>query len=252
MHVSRARSGARILGLALAALAIAVPAAQAKKDVKVQLLGFNDFHGQLEALDPAVTSSGRVGSVPAGGVEYFATHVRAAEKGVKNSLVVAAGDNIGASPFTSALFHDEPTIEALNKVGLDITSVGNHEFDEGEAELLRMQNGGCHPTDTAATCKDTDGTFDGANFQFLSANVVRHDTGEPLFPPYEIRKFGNIKVGFIGMTLEGTPDIVSPSGIRNLEFLDEAETANRYAREPSTRTRWSGTSRPRRSSARRR
>ena len=119
----------------------------------------------------------------------------------------------------------------MNEIGLDLNAVGNHEFDEGEAELLRMQNGGCHPTDTAGTCKDTDGRFDGANFRFLAANVVRRDTGEPLFPPYEIRKFGNIKVGFIGMTLEGTPDIVSPSGIRNLEFLDEAETANRYAQE---------------------
>ena len=145
--------------------------------------------------------------------------------------MVSAGDLIGASPLLSAAFHDEPTIEAMNQIGLDLNAVGNHEFDEGEAELLRMQYGGCHPTDTAGTCKDADGRFDGANFRFLAANVVRRDTGEPLFPPYEIRKFGNIKVGFIGMTLEGTPDIVSPSGIRNLEFLDEAETANRYAQE---------------------
>jgi 5'-nucleotidase len=231
MQISRARSGARILGLALAALAIAVPAAQAKKDVKVQLLGFNDFHGQLEALDPAATSSGRVGSVPAGGAEYFATHVRAAEKGVRNSLVVAAGDMIGASPFTSALFHDEPTIEALNKIGLDVTSVGNHEFDEGEAELLRMQNGGCHPNPAPPSQTCANGRFTGAKFPFLSANVVRRDTGKTLFAPYAIRKFQGVKIGFIGMTLEGTPDIVSPSGITNLQFLDEADTANRYAAE---------------------
>jgi 5'-nucleotidase len=119
----------------------------------------------------------------------------------------------------------------MNRIGLDLNAVGNHEFDDGEAELLRMQRGGCHPTDTAGTCKDADGRFDGANFRFLAANVVRRDTGRPLFPAYEIRRFGTIKVGFIGMTLEGTPDIVSPSGISNLQFLDEAETANRYARE---------------------
>ena len=231
MQISHARSGARILGLALAALAIAVPAAQAKKDVKVQLLGFNDFHGQLEALDPVATSSGRVGSVPAGGAEYFATHVRAAEKGVKNSLVVAAGDNIGASPFTSALFHDEPTIEALNKIGLDITSVGNHEFDEGEAELLRMQNGGCHPNPEPPSQTCANGRFRGADFRFLAANVVQRDSGKTLFKPYTIRKFQGERIGFIGMTLEGTPDIVSPSGITNLRFLDEADTANKYAAE---------------------
>src|SRR5688572_15526474 len=231
MQISYARSGARILGVALAALAIAVPAAQAKKTVDVQLLGLNDFHGQLEALDPTQTSSGRVGTTPAGGVEYFATHVRAAEKGVKNSLVLSAGDLIGATPFTSALFHDEPTIEAMNRIGLDINGVGNHEFDEGEQELLRMAKGGCHPNPEPPTQTCANGRFRGANFDFLSANVVRRDTGRTLFAPYEIRKFQGVKIGFIGMTLEGTPDIVSPSGITNLRFLDEADTANRYARE---------------------
>jgi 5'-nucleotidase len=231
MQISRARRGARILGLALAALAIAVPAAQAKKTVDVQLLGLNDFHGQLEALDPTQTSSGRVGTTPAGGVEYFATHVRAAEKGVKNSLVVSAGDLIGATPFTSALFHDEPTIEAMNKIGLDINGVGNHEFDEGEQELLRMARGGCHPNPEPPSQTCANGRFRGANFDFLAANVVQKDTGRTLFPPYEIRKFDGIKIGFIGMTLEGTPSIVSPSGITNLDFLDEADTANRYANE---------------------
>jgi 5'-nucleotidase len=226
-----------ILGLALAALALLVlpSIAQAEPpDVEVQLLGINDFHGNL---DPPTGSSGRILPAPggtnvdAGGAAYLATHVRRLRATNPNSLVVSAGDLIGASPLLSAAFHDEPTIEAMNRIGLDLNAVGNHEFDDGEAELLRMQRGGCHPTDTAGTCKDADGRFDGANFDFLAANVVRRDTGRPLFPAYEIRRFGTIKVGFIGMTLEGTPDIVSPSGISNLQFLDEAETANRYARE---------------------
>ncbi len=236
MDSKRARTGARILGLGLAALALALPtAAQAKPaDVEVQLLGLNDFHGNLE---PPTGSSGRIlpapggSNVDAGGAAFLAAHIREMRDTNPNSLVVSAGDLIGASPLLSAAFHDEPTIEAMNEIGLDLNAVGNHEFDEGETELLRMQNGGCHPTDTAGTCKGADGRFDGANFQFLAANVVRRDTGQPMFPPYAIRKFGNIKVGFIGMTLEGTPDIVSPSGIRNLRFLDEAETANKYARE---------------------
>jgi 5'-nucleotidase len=226
----------RILGLALLALALLVPAAaQAKpRDVEVQLLGINDFHGNLE---PPTGSTGRITPAPgvnpvdAGGAAYLATHIRRLRATNPNSLVVSAGDLIGASPLLSAAFHDEPTIEAMNQIGLDLNAVGNHEFDEGEAELLRMQYGGCHPTDTAGTCKDADGRFDGADFRFLAANVVRRDTGRPLFAPYKIKRFGHIKVGFIGMTLEGTPDIVSPSGIRDLEFLDEAETANRYARE---------------------
>jgi 5'-nucleotidase len=236
MDRTRARIGVRIIGLAFAALAPAVPGiAQAKPDdVDVQLLALNDFHGNLE---PPSGSSGRILPAPggtnvdAGGAAFLATHIREMRATNPNSLVVSAGDLIGASPLLSAAFHDEPTIEAMNRIGLDLNAVGNHEFDEGEAELLRMQSGGCHPTDTAGTCKDTDGSFDGADFGFLAANVVRRDTGRPLFAPYAIRKFGNIKVGFIGMTLEGTPDIVSPSGIRNLQFLDEAETANRYARE---------------------
>jgi 5'-nucleotidase len=209
-------------------LLLLAPATAAAKDVDVQLLGLNDFHGHLESSTPGTIapdpSSPRV---PAGGAEYLATDVRAKEKENRNTLVVSAGDLIGASPLLSALFHDEPTIEAMNKIGLDLSSVGNHEFDEGAAELERMQNGGCHPVDG---CQDGTG-FRGAKFGYLSANVVRASTGKTLFAPYAIRKFDGIKVGFIGMTLEGTPDIVSPSGVAGLDFLDEAETANRYARE---------------------
>jgi 5'-nucleotidase len=232
MQISHARGGARILGLALAVLSIAVPTAQAAppdKDVSVQLLGINDFHGNLE---PPTGSGGRIQeiaggpTIDAGGAVYLATQLRTLRRQNPNTLTVAAGDLIGASPLLSALFHDEPTIEAMNMMGLDLTSVGNHEFDEGVTELLRMQNGGCGPENS---CPQR--TFGGADFGFLAANVVYTDTGAPIFPPYAIRKFGNIKVGFIGMTLEGTPDIVSASGIQDVRFLDEAETANRYAAE---------------------
>ena len=232
MLISHARSGARILGLALAVLAIAVPAVQAAKpakDVSVQLLGINDFHGNLE---PPMGSGGRIQEVfegpqiDAGGAVYLATQLRQLRQQNPNTLTVSAGDLIGASPLLSALFHDEPTIEAMNEMGLALNAVGNHEFDEGVTELLRMQNGGCGPENSCPN-----GTFGGADFRFLAANVVWKDTGEPIFPPYAIRKFGNIKVGFIGMTLEGTPNIVSASGIQDVTFLDEADTANRYAAE---------------------
>ena len=235
MDISHARREARILVLALVmlgVLAIAGPAAQAKKgpkDVSVQLLGINDFHGNLE---PPTGSGGRIQEVAggptidAGGAVYLANQLRTLRRNHPNTLTVAAGDLIGASPLLSALFHDEPTIEAMNEMGLDLTSVGNHEFDEGVTELLRMQNGGCGPDNSCPN-----GAFEGADFRYLAANVVYKDTGEPIFPPYAIRKFGNIKVGFIGMTLEGTPNIVSASGIQDVQFLDEADTANRYAAE---------------------
>jgi 5'-nucleotidase len=190
------------------------------REVNVQLLALNDFHGNLE---PPAGSSGRVGTVNAGGAEFLATHVAALEAdNPDNTFVVSAGDLIGASPLLSALFHDEPTIEAMNAIGLDYNAVGNHEFDEGTTELVRMQEGGCHPTDG---CLDGDG-FEGADFDFLAANVV-DERGRTLFPPYAVENLGHgASVAFIGMTLEGTPTIVSAAGIQGWDFLDEADTVN--------------------------
>ncbi len=219
-----------LAGVAAVGLALAfAPSASAEPSpVDVQLLGLNDFHGHLESTTPGTISETPTSPrVPAGGAEYLATHVRNLEKTNPNTMVVSAGDLIGGSPLLSALFHDEPTVEAMNKIGLDLNAVGYHEFDEGGTELLRMQNGGCHPTDG---CLDGDG-FGGAKFGFLSANVVDKETRKPLFQPYAVKKFDGVKVGFIGMTLEGTPEIVSPGGIANLDFLDEADTANKYAAE---------------------
>jgi len=190
--------------------------------VDVQVIALNDFHGNLEPpLGQVLLPNGS--RVDAGGVEVLATHVqRLRAQNPRNTLVVGAGDLIGASPLISALFHDEPTIEAMNSLGLDISSVGNHEFDEGTGELERMQYGGCHPVDG---CQDGDG-FGGADFQYLSANVVRNSTGTTLFEPYFIKDFDGVKVAFIGETLEGTPEIVTPSGVAGLTFRDEADTVN--------------------------
>jgi 5'-nucleotidase len=190
--------------------------------VTSQLLSFNDFHGNI---DPPIGSGGLVNGTPAGGVEYLASTVKKLRKGHQQTLTVGAGDMVGATPLVSAAFHDEPAVETLNKVGLEITSVGNHEFDEGTDELKRLQNGGCHPTDG---CQDGDG-FRGAKFKYLSANVVEKTSQEPLLAPYTIREIGGVKVGFVGMTLKGTPGIVNPAGITKVDFLDEAVTANYYA-----------------------
>ncbi|WP_069816755.1 bifunctional metallophosphatase/5'-nucleotidase [Streptomyces sp. TP-A0874] len=202
--------------------------------VDVQLLSFNDFHGNLE---PPTGSSGQVTvehpdgtseQVDAGGVEYLASSLRKARKGHDYSITAAAGDLIGASPLVSGLFHDEPTIEAMNKLRLDVTSVGNHEFDEGRAELERIQRGGCHPEDG---CFEKGKVFGGADFPYLAANVTDEKTGKPILKPYTVWKHKGVKIGFIGVTLEGTPDIVTAEGVKGLKFHNEVKTINKYAKE---------------------
>jgi 5'-nucleotidase len=184
------------------------------REVELQILAINDFHGNI------ATSSGSFGGT--GRADFLASNIAAAEAGADNSIFVSAGDLIGASPLISSLFHDEPTIEAMNLLGLDINGVGDHEFDEGPDELLRMAFGGSHPVDG-----DLDGDgFAGADFEFLAANVVVDATGDTLFAPYTIRNFEGVDVAFIGLTLEGTPSIVSPSGVAGLTFNGEAETVN--------------------------
>ncbi|WP_433300786.1 bifunctional metallophosphatase/5'-nucleotidase [Actinoplanes sp. CA-030573] len=198
--------------------------------VEGQFLSYNDFHG---AIDPpsgsgaVVNASGT--STPAGGVEYLATYLKRlraeAEAEGRSTLTVGAGDLVGATPLVSAAFHDEPTIELMNQVGLQVSSVGNHEFDEGVDELIRLQRGGCHPVDG---CQDGD-PFGGARFTYLAANTINNKTGLPILPPISIKLVGGVPVGFIGMTLEGTAGIVNPAGIKNVHFTDEVETANKWS-----------------------
>ncbi len=212
------------LCLVLTTFVFSAEAADAKKPdppgqlVQVQLLAFNDYHGHVRDIDGA----GDVAGEPAGGGEYLSAKLNELRAGNKYSLTVAAGDLIGGSPAFSGLFRDEPSVESLNAMGLDVSSVGNHEFDEGVTELLRMQNGGCHPLDG---CFFPDEPYAGADFQWLAANVVDED-GETPLPPYWIEKFESVKVGFIGMTLEATDTLVAAAGIQGWDFLDEAETAN--------------------------
>ncbi|MBT0772597.1 bifunctional metallophosphatase/5'-nucleotidase [Kineosporia sp. J2-2] len=216
--------------------------------VDLQILSFNDYHGHLETpsgSDGTVTTD--EGEVAAGGSEYLTTELRTLRKNQKHSLTVTAGDLIGGSPFLSGIFKDEPSIETLNNMDVDVSSVGNHEFDEGVSELLRIQYGGCHPTEG---CFDKDG-YSGADFQYLAANVEYKDgvkvtkpkkakkygdwfnasTGRTILPPTSIKKVDGVKVGFIGMTLEGTPELVAQAGIKDVQFNDEVESANLAAKD---------------------
>lgn len=235
---------AALVGALLAATA--TPDAQGPKVspgadvVDVQLLAINDFHGNLE---PPKGANGRIGTVEAGGVEFLAAQIARLRAESPNTIVVSAGDNIGATPLLSATFHDEPTIEALGEAGLQVSAVGNHELDEGWWELLRMQKGGCHPTDG---CQDQT-PFAGAAFQYLAANVwldpskmdreTRAKGGVAaggrrahlLLPASTIREVGGVRIGFIGLTLAGAPQLVKPESTKGLRFTREAAAANRAA-----------------------
>jgi 5'-nucleotidase len=226
----------------MALLALPGAATAKQPDTHVQLLAINDLHGhlapntpgtiQVGCCNPVVSGGVQTGwtqkTVPAGGIAYLATHIKSLRATNANTITVGAGDLIGASPLVSALFHDEPTIEALNSLGLDVSGVGNHEFDEGVDELLRMRYGnqhggdGCHPVDG---CQD--GTpFGGSIFEYLAANVFFADTDTTILPPYEVHKVGDAKIAFIGLTFEGTPTVVTPSAVAGLEFRPEVQTVN--------------------------
>ncbi|WP_206537611.1 bifunctional metallophosphatase/5'-nucleotidase [Ilumatobacter nonamiensis] len=223
--------GLGVAALAIGAVGISASTAAAGKDkpkppgnpdpkgqlIDVQVLGFNDYHGHVEP-----TGNGTVDGAEAGGGEYLSAKLNELRQGQKYSITAAAGDLIGGSTAFSGLFHDEPSVESLNAMELDVSGVGNHEFDEGVTELLRMQNGGCHPEDG---CYFPAEPYAGADFDWLSANVVDQNGDSPL-PPYSIEKFKNVEVAFIGMTLEATDTLVAAAGIQGYEFLDEAETAN--------------------------
>jgi 5'-nucleotidase len=218
-----------LAGLLMTLAPAAFAAGPKDKDTKVQLLAINDFHGNLQ---PPAGSSGRISTGPtttvdAGGVEYLSTWIKRLRETNSNTITVGAGDLIGASPLISGLFHDEPTIEAMNALGLDVSGVGNHEFDEGVNELLRMQNGGCHPVDG---CQDGD-PFGGAIFRYLAANVFYTGTNDTILPPAKVVKIDNAKIAFLGLTLEGTPQIVTPAGVAGLEFRPEVQTINNLVHE---------------------
>ena len=205
------------------------------RTLTVKIIGLNDFHGNLQSPG---TFGENLSVAPAqrpavGGAEYVGAYVARLKAQNKHNVVVGAGDFIGASPLISALFFDEPTVEVMNRIGLDFNSVGNHEFDKGSAELLRLQHGGCKITNGAQDPNSCQGAmvgtptpFEGAHFKWLSANVVSTATGKTLLPPVGIKSFRGVRVAFIGMTLKATPTIVTPAGVAGLEFRDEADTVN--------------------------
>jgi len=218
-------SAAILASLPLSACAT-VPAEAPSAPVTVQILAINDFHGHLETPQSTYTfdESGETRRVRLGGAAQLAATLSALRE--SNSVTVAAGDLIGASPLISSLFLDEPSIRALSDMGLDVASVGNHEFDRGTQELLRIQNGGCEQFTLREACAVE--PFAGAGFAYLAGNVV-DDSGNTLLPGTTMREIDGAQIGFIGLTLEGTANLVSAQATQGYDFLDEADTANALA-----------------------
>ncbi|OPG11969.1 bifunctional UDP-sugar hydrolase/5'-nucleotidase [Microbispora sp. GKU 823] len=243
-------AGAAVVGVAALTMgtAAASPAPQSGKhdqkpgpSVPVRLLTINDLHGNLEPptgsssriLDPNGPLTDTDGSLTgiagakysiAGGASYLAAHLKQLRDA--NTLLVAAGDLIGASPLLSAAYHDEPTVALLDKLGLVTSSAGNHEFDEGIDELNRIMNGGCHPVDGCSPA----GQWQGANFDYLGANVLKEGNGDYALPPFYVKKINGVKIGFIGLVTQTTPNIVTAAGIKGLQFTEEVAAANKVSK----------------------
>jgi len=217
---------------AIPARSAILASAPAPRYIDIALIGFNDLHGNLEPPHLAIRAAGAPGAapvaVPAGGAAYLASAIATLKARSPHHAVVSAGDMVGASPLVSALFLDEPTIEVANRLQIDFNAVGNHEFDKGWHELKRLKNGGCDKHTARQPCQLSQ-PFPGANFGFLAANTLQAD-GQTLFPATGLKRFtqdgATVTIGFIGMTLKGTPNMVAPAGVAGLRFADEADTAN--------------------------
>ncbi|ADV68185.1 bifunctional metallophosphatase/5'-nucleotidase [Deinococcus maricopensis] len=213
-----------------AALALSACTMTPSQPVDVTIIGVNDFHGNLAPTsfrvpDPADRT--KTQTVQAGGIESIGTILKNARAQNPNTVFIGLGDVIGASPLASNLLRDEPTIDAMNQLGMQLSVVGNHEFDNGVQELLRIQKGGCNSNDVTRACKYNN-TYSGAKFQYLAANVVDEKTGQAVLPAYKILNVGGVKIAFIGAVLKDTPTVVTPSGVAGLKFTDEAQAINKY------------------------
>lgn len=221
------KTSALLLALGMTGL-IAGCATPPAGEANITILAINDFHGNLNPQSfrlPDQADPSKNTTITAGGIETLGAKVALARAANPNTIFVGGGDLIGASPIISSLLRDEPTIDALGKMGMEVSVVGNHEFDQGRNELLRLQNGGCNSNDPAKACK-YNANFGGAQYKYIAANIIDTATGKPFLPPYYVKQIDGVKIGFVGATLSDAPTIVNPNGIVGLKFTDEAEAIN--------------------------
>ena len=227
----------RLLACVACVLTINISVASAWS-VPLRIIAINDFHGHLEPTDKTVAvpnPANPLATLPlrSGGAAFLAARINQLRAEQPRNVVVSAGDLVGASPLTSALFLDEPTIEVMNAIGLDISILGNHEFDHGVAHLLRLADGGCHaqPVANRQTCTGIDNKFSGARFKFLAANVLDRISDQPIVPATWIKSIDGVRIGFIGAVTRSTPGIVVASGVADVRFTAEANALNQHARQ---------------------
>ena len=221
---------ATALGAALLLSGCAPAPVRVTAPLEINLVALNDFHGNLEPSKYTYTPPGATQprTIQAGGIDVLKGALDTFRNEDPDLLFVAAGDLVGASPAVSSMFADEPSIEALNRMGLVASSLGNHEFDQGPQELLRQQHGGCDSPRPAKACRYAP-DFKGAGFTYLAANVVDSVTGKPVLPAYYIEHSKGVNIAFIGAVLKDAASLVLASGVAGLRFTDEAEAINRAA-----------------------
>lgn len=193
--------------------------------VSLQLLGMNDLHGKIDQSYQLDINGDKVNDGTYGRIDYLSAYLKEREASNPNTLMVYSGDMIGGSSPVSSLFQDEPTVEMMEEIGFDVGAVGNHEFDEGTAELLRILNGGEHPEG-----KGTAG-YDGQNFPLVCANCEYKEDGSEVLPAYEVKEVDGVKVGFIGVVTENAANMIIPEGIKDIQFTDETQAVNEAAAE---------------------
>ncbi len=198
--------------------------------LELNVVALNDFHGHLEGGKFSYTINGQPVTVHAGGIDVIGAALQAWRKEDKELMFVGAGDLIGGSPAMSSMWADEASLTALSMLGMNASSAGNHEFDQGRAELLRQQHGGCQSHRADKACK-FEPNYRGASFTYLAANVIDTATGKTLLPAYKIEEAKGVRVGYIGAVLKDTPSVVLASGIKGLAFLDEADSINKALAE---------------------
>jgi 5'-nucleotidase len=228
------RAGMTVLALALT-LAGCASAPGATAPVELNLVALNDFHGNLEASKYTYApAGGQKETIQAGGIDVLGGALATFRKEDKDLLFVAAGDLVGASPALSSMWADEPSLVAMDRMGLVASSLGNHEFDQGSKELLRQQHGGCDSPRPAKACQLSK-DFKGAGFTYLATNVVDQASGKNLVPGWRIVDVKGVKVGLVGAVLKDTPSVAVASAIRGLSFLDEADAINKVLPEMRAR-----------------
>lgn len=219
--------------LAIAALGGCTHVQPPAPPIAVNIVAINDLHGYLQANPYSFrdsTAADGMRTLKAGGIATLGGMLTQLRKEDPQLLFIGAGDLVGGSPPLSAMWADEPTLEALRHMDMKLSAIGNHELDNGKAEFLRQLNGGCESIRPTKACQFRT-SYPGSGFPYLAANLIDTDTGKTLLPPYRIEEVKGQKIAFVGAVLRDVASVVSAKGMQGLSVEDEAESINRLIPE---------------------